>query len=83
MTAPDGCSQSSVIKIKILMKHSECLNMAAKVNVEECTGGGLCADECPAEAITISEEGYAVVDEDECTECGACTDVCPNVAITL
>lgn len=57
--------------------------MPAIVNREECSGCGLCMDECPADAIVLDDDGIAVVDGDECTECGACVDVCPNVAITL
>ncbi len=56
--------------------------MPAKVNKEECTACGTCVEECPSEAIVISEEeGCAVVDEEECVECGACEEVCPTQAI--
>ena len=30
--------------------------MVAKVNTEECTGCGICADECPASAIVVEKE---------------------------
>lgn len=56
--------------------------MAAKVNPEECTGCGICVDECPATAIELKNE-KAKVDEDECTDCGTCVDSCPNSAITM
>ncbi len=56
--------------------------MAAKVNTDECTGCGICVDECPATAIELKNE-KAIVDEDECTDCGTCMDACPNSAITV
>jgi len=30
--------------------------MVAKVNVDDCTGCGICLDECPSEAISLNEE---------------------------
>jgi ferredoxin len=56
--------------------------MVAKVNTEECTGCGICADDCPASAIIIEKE-KAKVKADECTDCGTCADSCPNDAITV
>lgn len=57
--------------------------MVAKIDADACTGCGTCIDECPAAAITLSDDDIAVVDEDECLDCGACVDACPNEAITL
>ena len=57
--------------------------MPAVVDKDECTGCGLCVDECPSEAISLGADGLSVVDADECVDCGACVDVCPVVAITL
>ncbi|VVB50765.1 Ferredoxin [uncultured archaeon] len=56
--------------------------MAAKVNNEECTGCGICVDECPATAIELKND-KAKVDPEECTECGTCVDACPNTAISM
>jgi ferredoxin len=55
--------------------------MPAKVNPEECTACGQCAEVCPVEAIKVND--VAVVDPDTCTDCGACVDECPVDAITL
>ncbi len=56
--------------------------MVAKVNTEECTGCGICVDECPSTAIELKNE-KATVDDGECTDCGTCMDACPNSAITV
>ncbi len=55
--------------------------MAAVVDVEQCTGCGICEDVCPVNAITVKDD-IAHIGED-CTECGACVDECPNEAISL
>jgi ferredoxin len=56
--------------------------MAAKVNPEECTGCGICVDECPVTAIELKNE-KAIIDEGEYTDCGACVDSCPSSAISM
>ena len=50
-----------------------------KIDINKCTGCGVCVDICPVEAIRI-ENGKAVIG-DECTECGACAAECPQEAI--
>jgi len=56
--------------------------MAAKVDIQKCTGCGVCVEVCPLEAISLNDD-KAVIDEDNCTECGLCVDECPNDAIGL
>jgi len=55
----------------------------AKVDADECSGCGTCADErCPMGAVEIVEE-IAVVDEKRCIGCGLCVTGCPSSAIYL
>ena len=51
------------------------------VNQEMCSGCGICVRECPVEAMSIGDSGYADIDEDECIRCGKCHDVCPQDAV--
>ncbi|MDY7010125.1 MAG: 4Fe-4S binding protein [Planctomycetota bacterium] len=51
------------------------------VNHEMCTGCGICVRECPVEAMSIGDSGYADIDEDACIRCGKCHDVCPQEAV--
>lgn len=48
-----------------------------------CLGFGTCAEACPFDAITMSEERLPVVDPDRCTGCGMCVRVCPRDLISL
>jgi len=56
--------------------------MAAKVDVQKCTGCGDCVEACPLEAITLNGS-VASIDEETCTECGLCAEECPEKAISL
>ena len=56
--------------------------MAAKVDVEKCTGCESCVEECPSEAISMVE-GKAQVNADACVDCGVCVDACPVEAISM
>lgn len=48
-----------------------------------CLGLGSCAEACPFDAITMSDEGLPVVDPDKCTACGICVRTCPRDLLSL
>jgi len=51
-----------------------------KINAEDCTACGICADTCPEEAIIDGPDAYIITDA--CTDCGTCVDACPMEAIS-
>lgn len=52
------------------------------IDVNKCTGCGLCTKDCVGFAIAV-KDGKAVVNESTCIKCGHCEAVCPNHAATL
>ena len=59
--------------------------MAINIDVEKCIGCGICAKECPFEAVTMVAGASSKKLPDignGCTECGRCVEACPKAAIT-
>ena len=54
--------------------------MSAHVDVDKCTGCGLCMSVCSFGCISMAH-GRAVVDELACKGCGSCSAACPSGAI--
>lgn len=52
------------------------------LDVDKCTGCGLCAEVCPHRVIEI-EQKAVIKDADACMECGACSLNCPLDAIRV
>jgi ferredoxin len=50
------------------------------VDEHKCTGCGVCAGECPVEAI-VMEDKKAKINMDECIHCGLCHQVCSQNAV--
>lgn len=47
---------------------------------EECTGCGVCFEECEDEAIFEKGDVYQI-DPEKCTDCGTCMEVCTADAV--
>ena len=52
-------------------------------NKDICVACGVCALQCPREAINIYKGCYAVVELEKCVGCGICAKACPANAITI
>ncbi len=48
-----------------------------------CLGYGSCAEACPFDAITMSDDRLPVIDPEKCTACGVCVRTCPRELISL
>ncbi len=64
----------------------EFMNIRTKVRPKAdpklCTACGACIDQCPVEALTMTE-ALPIVDADTCITCYCCQEICPEKAMTL
>ena len=55
----------------------------AVVDIGRCVACGVCALQCPRDALSIYEGCYAIVDRNRCVGCGICAKACPAGAIEV
>ncbi len=53
------------------------------IDEESCTGCGVCAKQCPQEAITGGKKETHVIDQNLCIKCGICREVCRFDAVLV
>lgn len=51
--------------------------------LDRCVACGVCAGQCPRDAISIYKGCYAVVDVSKCVGCGICEKACPAGSIRV
>lgn len=53
------------------------------VDVDKCTGDGVCVDICPVDVFEL-QDGIAIATNDQdCIGCESCVDACEQKAITV
>ena len=55
------------------------------VDLETCTGDGICAEVCPENALELVDEKATTVEDraETCISCGQCVAVCPTEALQM
>lgn len=53
------------------------------IDIDECSGCGICVDACPNGVLDIVGSVASVVSEDSCNGCGECMEECPLGAIEV
>ncbi len=61
---------------------SRLIYIRPEVNIEKCTGCGMCYRSCPEKAI-IMKDGIPTFDYSKCIVCLCCHELCPEKAIEL
>ncbi|MEW6356430.1 MAG: mercury methylation ferredoxin HgcB [Planctomycetota bacterium] len=54
-----------------------------ELDIEKCTGCGLCETVCPHGVFAVEGGKAKIVDRDACMECGACARNCPAEALSV
>ncbi len=54
-----------------------------RVNVERCTGCGMCLEVCPHDVLALENRRVHIARRDACMECGACSRNCPVGAVSV
>lgn len=75
---PRGCEWSEGGRGKMHFQLDELMTW----NESLCTFCGICAHNCPLDAITVKGNTF-VVDVNKCWRCGRCVRVCPEGALTV
>ncbi len=55
--------------------------MAYKIDANKCVGCKTCMGVCPANAISVDNNGKCFIDKNKCMGCGTCATICPMSAI--
>jgi len=76
------CSPLRILLDYKVKHHIENSGLVAKVDLDKCTGCGVCIERCPFDARTLESEN-AYTNEDLCFGCGLCVTTCPIGAIQL
>ena len=51
------------------------------LNLDWCTGCGICAAFCPRKVLEVKHEKVSIVNLEACIKCGLCELRCPDYAI--